>query len=318
MGINSISDLVGPEYLIQVPVSDFAGKRIAIDAPNYIFTMASPLYYRFINELDLDLGGTSQVLPWLGPARERFCESLCSAIGKMIFNVAAKGISLVFVFDGEMCIEKVECRKLRSDRRAGIRAKALALWKSLRASLPLDRSMEDIASLRKILAQDCSILENENEKVKTLIDTLGCAILTADGEGENLCAGLVNRGLVVAAWSTDTDLYALGARIIIKRFSESKRDHFDVIDMRRVWMGMGMTPTQFTDLCIMCGCDFNTNIPKIGPKRARDLITKHGSIEIAIQARPDLEWSRLHHVRCRELFVPSVPRMLPPLDMRRA
>lgn len=42
---------------------------------------------------------------------------------------------------------------------------------------------------------------------------------------------------------------------------------------------LGLTADQFIDLCILCGCDYAPKISGIGPGRALQLITKHGSME---------------------------------------
>jgi len=43
-----------------------------------------------------------------------------------------------------------------------------------------------------------------------------------------------------------------------------------------------MTYDQFMDMCILCGCDYCSNIPRVGNKGAFNLIKKHGSIETAL------------------------------------
>jgi len=40
-----------------------------------------------------------------------------------------------------------------------------------------------------------------------------------------------------------------------------------------------ITPEQFIDVCVLCGCDYCPKIGGIGPTRALALIKKHGSIE---------------------------------------
>jgi flap endonuclease-1 len=40
--------------------------------------------------------------------------------------------------------------------------------------------------------------------------------------------------------------------------------------------------SQFIDLCIMCGCDYASNIRGIGAVRALNLIKQHGSLEAAV------------------------------------
>jgi 5'-3' exonuclease len=49
----------------------------------------------------------------------------------------------------------------------------------------------------------------------------------------------------------------------------------------------------------MCGCDFNQNIPKIGPKRSYDLIKEFEDID-ALPIQYDIQV--LEHIKCREIF----------------
>ena len=37
-----------------------------------------------------------------------------------------------------------------------------------------------------------------------------------------------------------------------------------------------MNQEQFIDLCILCGCDYTTNITGIGPIKAYQYLTEHG------------------------------------------
>lgn len=47
---------------------------------------------------------------------------------------------------------------------------------------------------------------------------------------------------------------------------------------------------QFIDLCILCGCDYTSNIRGIGPVKALSLIQKHGTIEVrAAEERDSME-----------------------------
>ena len=48
--------------------------------------------------------------------------------------------------------------------------------------------------------------------------------------------------------------------------------------------GLGLTPDQFIDLCILCGCDYTAKIGGVGAVRALQLITKHGCIEKVLEA----------------------------------
>jgi 5'-3' exonuclease len=49
--------------------------------------------------------------------------------------------------------------------------------------------------------------------------------------------------------------------------------------MKKLLDALQMSYAQFRDFCIMCGTDYNHNIPKIGPDRAYRLIREYETIE---------------------------------------
>jgi 5'-3' exonuclease len=51
----------------------------------------------------------------------------------------------------------------------------------------------------------------------------------------------------------------------------------------------------------MCGCDYNKNIPKVGPETSFKYIKAYKSIE-EIGTQKNLDITILNHVRTRELF----------------
>jgi hypothetical protein len=55
------------------------------------------------------------------------------------------------------------------------------------------------------------------------------------------------------------------------------------IDLPVLLSELELTMEQFIDLCIMCGCDYASNIRGIGAVRALALIKQHGSIEAVIK-----------------------------------
>jgi 5'-3' exonuclease len=57
---------------------------------------------------------------------------------------------------------------------------------------------------------------------------------------------------------------------------------------------------EFLDFCIMCGTDYNKNIPKVGPETSFKLIKKHHSIEDV--EKDGFDVSNLKFVRVRQLF----------------
>jgi 5'-3' exonuclease len=71
-----------------------------------------------------------------------------------------------------------------------------------------------------------------------------------------------------------------------------------------------MTPEQITDLAILCGCDYNIKIEKIGFENAFKLIKNFGSIEKILENEEVLnsfnitneKIKNLNYIRSRELF----------------
>ena len=73
------------------------------------------------------------------------------------------------------------------------------------------------------------------------------------------------------------------------------------INMEELLNMLEMTQYQFRDMCIMCGTDYNKNIPKIGPMKAYSLMNEYKNIdEMEKQTQKDV--SILKHHRVRELF----------------
>jgi flap endonuclease-1 len=104
---------------------------------------------------------------------------------------------------------------------------------------------------------------------------LGLPVINAPGEAEAQCAELVKCGICYAVASEDLDVLAFGASRMIRNLTNG--DLIE-IDLSIVLKDLEFTYEQFVDMCILCGCDYISNIPGIGPKTARNLIKKYKSI----------------------------------------
>lgn len=120
--------------------------------------------------------------------------------------------------------------------------------------------------------------------VRDLCKELGIHVIKARGkiEGEALCSWLTRpqkdgHGQIAdVVLSDDSDCLPFGASCLITNFRGAKPEmyeHDDVLDR------LMMTESEFVDFCVMCGNDYSPNLPKIGPKRALDLIRFHKSLE---------------------------------------
>lgn len=246
----------------------------------------------------------------------------------LVCSLRENEVHCVFIYDGPSPPEKLAEQNRRREERKKISDKASQLEKDIRnyektgvASELMETTMKkrpgygkverlltgkinnviDIQFLReriiKMRGQDISITKEDIERTKILFDLLDIPYYTAVGEAETTCALLCRNKVVEGALSEDTDLLAYGCPQFVHNINT--RDHtITVIDMEKLLDLMDWTQDTFTDFCIMCGTDYNSNIPKIGPVKSYQLLQKFSSIDDIPRDDKDI----LKHVRSRELF----------------
>jgi 5'-3' exonuclease len=117
-----------------------------------------------------------------------------------------------------------------------------------------------------------------------------------------MCSDICKRGLVDAVLSEDTDVLAYGADVFLTKI-DTYRNTCVQINYDQVLSSLNLNENEFLDLCIMCGTDYNKNIPKIGCETSYKYILKYRSIEQIKNNLPHIDISILNHSRTRELFI---------------
>jgi 5'-3' exonuclease len=86
--------------------------------------------------------------------------------------------------------------------------------------------------------------------------------------------------------------------------------HFTAVVPPLILKKTGLTRAQFTDLCIMLGCDFNSRVKGIGPAKswklfqtAREKYPDSTRLIELIAADNEIDFSLLNAERCREIFL---------------
>ena len=127
----------------------------------------------------------------------------------------------------------------------------------------------------------------------------------------------MKHGLAYGTASEDMDSLTFGTNFLLRGFN-SKKEPILQIELAQVLEGFGMTQDEFIDLCILCGCDYSTNIPGIGPIKAFKYMEECKNIEAIIKKiekeneNPTKKKKyqvpeNFHYVASRELFkAPSV------------
>ena len=77
------------------------------------------------------------------------------------------------------------------------------------------------------------------------------------------------------------DALTFGTPVLLRHltFSEARKMPIKEFHLSSIMEGFEMNPEQFVDLCILLGCDYVDKIKGIGPKKAIELVRKHGDIE---------------------------------------
>lgn len=142
------------------------------------------------------------------------------------------------------------------------------------------RRVECDQKIQKLEARAMKPTFSTFEAVKAvLVSGLGeHAVVTAEDDAERHVSYLCRNGDVDFAASGDYDTLVFGSPNVILDFL--KPDAMLLVCLDDVIAALGLRDVAaFRDFCILCGCDFCTKIPGVGPVSALKLIVAHGTIE---------------------------------------
>lgn len=302
MGIKNLNKLLRNKFediFIPIHLSEYAYKKVAIDISLYIHK-----YKAICGD------------KWL------------SAFIKLISSLRRNEIHCVFIFDGQAPKEKsAEKAKRREEKEKLVNyvcelEDALDSYHKTNIIQPIllnlygqrkispkrllgkkDNKIDITWLEEKIRQKRQQIIDigpKDFDDARELFDILRVPHLTAIGEAEKMCAKLCIDKLVDSVLSEDTDVIAYGAPNFMSKI-DTYQDRCTLINNQHMLAIMDITQEQFLDLCIMCGTDYNDNIPKVGSHTAFKHLLLHKSID-EIGKNTDLDISILSHERGRELF----------------
>jgi flap endonuclease-1 len=263
MGIN-LSDVVTPEPRT---LEDFSGKVLAIDAFNTLYQ-----FLAIIRQPD----GTPLM------DRQGRVTSHLSGLIYRLSNFVAAGIRPVFVFDGEP--PRLKARTIEA--RGEVKRRAEREWREA-------VEIGDLATARTKAMQTSRLTGEMVDQSKRLLDLLGIPWIQAPSEGEAQASAMARAGTAYAAASQDYDSLLFGSPRLVKNLAITgrrklprKEVYVDVqpeeIGLEPTLKSLGVTREQLVDMALLIGTDFNEGVKGIGPKKALNLIKKHGSLEPAL------------------------------------
>ncbi|MBT3324068.1 flap endonuclease-1 [archaeon] len=277
MGIK-LTDLVEKKPL---KWDQLKGKKLAIDAQNVIFQFLSSIRQQDGAPLTDDNGNiTSHLI----------------GLFSRVPNLMQKGITPIFVFDGEAPELKENIRIIRR------KTKAKAKENYIHA-----KEEEDFEQMHKYSRQLSVLNEDMIEESKELLNALGLPTVQAPSEAEAQCAHMCKKKIVWATASQDFDTLLFGSPKLIQNLTLAKTRKFQgrtipvspqLIELNELLDKLELNQEELIVLGIMVGTDFNPKgIKGIGPKKALKLLQSGKKFErIFEELETDFDWEEILNI----------------------
>lgn len=306
MGIHNLNKFLRtkcPQVFKNIHISEFAYKKVAIDITLFLCKFKAVCGEKWV-----------------------------SAFINLVSSLRRNEIHCVFIFDNGAPIEKTTEKEERRKQQENVKKRVFDLELALekfKNTNQIDPILIELHSKltpsekppRRLLGNnnnssiDMNAVENKIKKMKNyilniceedfilarkLFDILNVPYYSAPLEAECACADLCKRGLVDAVLTEDTDVLAYGSPIFLSKIDTSNDTCVQIV-YSEVLEALNITSSEFLDLCIMFGCDYNKNINKVGIETAYKYILAYKTID-EIEKKKNLDVSVLNHKRTRELF----------------
>ena len=291
------------EVYKDINLRDLKGKRIAIDVSIYLYK------YKCIN-------------------RDGWMSMFLSLMDVLKKN----GIRMVMVFDGPgLPAKKVE-HKRRKERQIKLRnrikefetmyntflqtgnlhdellklyEKKIGFYGSV-LKLETDKSkLINKALLGELIEkkknQDVKIFPKDIQNLKKLFLIHKIPYFVAKHEAEALCSSLCVLDKVDAVLSEDTDILCYKTPLFMFKIN-TMTNRCNMISFSSLLKALNWTSEQFIDFCIMCGTDYNSNIPRVGPVKSFKFIDELKTVENIEKKHEKLDTSCLNYNICKNVF----------------
>lgn len=247
MGIRGLTSLISKKCPGQLrPFGDYRGAVIAVDTSILLYK------FRYGNR-----NPNSHIMGFMNK---------CLAYVK-------NGIVPVFVIDGKPPPEKDLAIQRRHKAKAKIGQRIDSVRERVRSGELTQ--LQGMGMIDRLERQRVTVTRDHHTESRELLESLGFQVLVSTGEAEELCAHLQKTDQVDYTHSDDTDTLVLGCKKVLR--SGTRSGHFTEIVLEDLLKSLGVTFSEFVDMCVLCGCDYCPS--RVGHETAHRLIKDHGSIE---------------------------------------
>ncbi|QRW00622.1 Flap endonuclease-1 protein [Ceratobasidium sp. AG-Ba] len=258
MGIKGLTGLLSehaPNSIKEHDIKTLFGRKVAIDASMSIYQFLIAVRQQDGQMLTNDAGETTSHLMGFFYRTIRMVEH---------------GIKPAYVFDGKP-----------PDLKSGVLSKRFEGRQKAKEEGEEAKEVGTAEDVDKFARRTVRVTREHNEECRKLLKLMGIPCIVAPSEAEAQCAELARGGKVYAAGSEDMDTLTFNAPVLYRHltFSEAKKAPISEIILEKALDGLSMNMEQFTELCILLGCDYLEPIKGVGPKNAFKLMQEHGSLK---------------------------------------
>jgi flap endonuclease-1 len=265
----------------EIDISALAGKKIAVDAYNFIHQFLAIIRDKMTGEPLKDSKG-------------RVTSHLSGLFYRNV-NFAEAGIKTVWVFDGKPPAFK----KATIEERQTTKEMARKKW---------EEALERGEEAKKYAQATSKITDDMVKDAKALLDLMGIPYVQAPSEGEMQAAYMCKKGDVWATASQDYDSLLAGSPILVRNLSVSRKRKLpnkevyvtvslEMIELEEVLKSLEITQEQLVMIGLLVGTDYNPGIEGFGPKKALALVKENKTIEKVLEK---IEWK--HEVDAKDLY----------------
>ena len=257
MGIKGLTQLIkqySPNSIETCNLHNLSGKTVAIDASLFMYKML----------INMRTNNKSYLRN-----KDGKIVSHITGIFYKTANYLAVNITPIYVFDGKPPVNKVAVIK---DRHEKVNSAKEAMTNT-------ELTEEQKNNLEK---QTIRLTKENVDDIKQLLHLMGVSYVQANGEAEAYASEMCRRGMVDYVVTEDMDTLAFGCPKMIRTCLDKnikRSDIISIIHLDKLLLDFKMTYEEFIDMCILCGCDYCSTIPRVGNKGAFNLIRKHKSID---------------------------------------
>ena len=280
MGIHNLTSLIkkhAPESIHTESISSLKGKRLGIDASIFIYKSLAGMRYNG---------------DYLKNDDKKVVSHIIGIFYKTISYISVGAIP-IYIFDGKPPESKRETIQERNKKAS----EALDSISSTMSKADIEKNEKKSIRLTSDIIMD----------IKKLLTMMGVTYIHPDGEAEAYASELCRIGYIDCVVTEDMDTLVFESPNMIRSCidrSIKRPDTISRIDLSVILKKFEMTHKEFTDMCILCGCDYCPTIKSVGSQTSYNLIQKYKTIEsiLELQKYTDTDTFREKYQIARETF----------------